>query len=267
MPDQSDAEQAHKLRAVNAFLASSLVALVPGGAGSQPPSVGSGTLLRVGERLVVVTAAHVAEDAKRGPMRLLRRGLDDLLNDVVEAVDLHPRWHTGDELDVGLLVLRPEATRGLRSPAPPDHTMVPAGLAPAPPDPRYVLLGYPVDLHRAFRDEARATFSPVYSAQSLRSSCVAGGHPTRGLHLQWGSTWYVERTGAEAPTPHPKGISGGPVWLLPAGQGGVWAPTGRAQLVGVACAYHSSVDCERAESVDDWGTWFHGVVAGLIQPP
>jgi hypothetical protein len=257
------------LEAIVDSVTSSLVGIMVGVPGAQPCWNGSGTLLRVcSDRYVVLTAAHVAQrdsnDAIKNEWHLLRRGLDDVLTDFAEETFVHPAANCAppDDIDVAIMLVRRKYNaalsayepRSIADVADPSDNQVSGNQI-------LVAAGYPWEQKKFDPMEARSLHSTYHSFPKLRPGCGSDGHPPRGLHMDWGDGAFDLVSEKPHVRPYPSGISGGPVWRLSNEKvEGLWAPTVLAKLVGVLVAYFKPNNCQRAESVADWGAWFNDMV-------
>lgn len=240
------------LLALTEHVKRSLIAVVPGSEGSRAESIGSGTLVRHKDVLVVLTAAHVAEDAAKLPIRLVRTGD---LRPYPNTVDRHI-CHVNAAFDVGLLIIKESYVEGLRQFA---VTLDDFAHYPNPVGDRdaIAIAGYPF----AYREEDVVAKREQFSAMLYETDVERVVEPNEdqpGLLLHWG-----ELDGVPGRMPHPGGISGGPVWWFPiARTGTIWTPE-EAKIVGVVHAYRQQSHLERASSVAHWFEWFVDTMARL----
>lgn len=262
-----------------------------------PIWVGSGTLVRAGDRTAVLTARHNVEhrsevenlhlfgavletvetpsDAPRlhlpvgprGEFRLVpvsRTGHSWTLRNFAGAVH-----HAPDDLDVALVEVRPEydgvlvmldlALPSLADVISPDEDVE------VRDDDLLYAIGAPAQLaqFQAGNNHVRlATFA--YSTSSRPGCASPPEHPARGLHLDWRAA--VEaRSGRSVPMVHPRGMSGAAVWRFRGRRGGTWDAGSRARIVAIASSMFpkGAPECERCESVADFGPWLLGVAESI----
>jgi hypothetical protein len=238
--------------AIYAHIVHSLVAILPGTRGSAAKWVGSGTLLQVGKHVAVLTAAHAAEDAQKEEYRLAWAGIQQPLCNFVAGVALHPR----PEVDVGLLIVKEEHAETLR---PRCVSMdVLAGSPTIGDEDGVGIAGWPAALCDTDEARRRQHLTPLLYDTDVVSISDGTDGLRPGLHLHWG-----EVEGESDQMPHPRGISGGPVWWFPrAPRNEFWsAETGR--IIGVAVAYTADRRTQRAAAVSDWIDWFQERAAEL----
>lgn len=270
--DRRAAQDEHAVAAVQAFVRAATVGVMIGTRGSDPVANGSGTLLRVGERFVVLTAAHVARadaanSADDGKRHLVRVGLPDALYDFVDG---EPMFHRESELaryfaiDVAVMLVRREHEAALRAIEAPESDRIAIGSdAAVGEDDLLAAAGYPRALRMS--DGGASLHPPLYSAPSIRIGCTCGQHPRDSLHLDWGGSAIEADTNRMLRVPDPGGMSGAGVWRMPNKRGAeFWAPTAVARLVGVVASYDPNRNCVHAASAVDWGGWVAESVASLV---
>lgn len=238
--------------AINDFVAQSCVFILPGGEPPPAPEVGSGTLLTTPNRgIVVLTAKHVAMDARRYQHSLGYFKCEDVMPDFVAGIVPHP-----EDVDVALLVVRQELV---------------ASLIPLAATPSSIL-----DSHfELFNDDALVLNGFPYQASYFRSDpCEQGfkvltyrcheGPPPRDTRGRYRIPWHdIPGSGADVDLNRlsPGGMSGGPLWRFrKAPPTSVWSAGRIGVVVGVQSAWDEG-DTLFVEPVEKWGTWFHDAIA------
>jgi hypothetical protein len=217
----------------------------------KPHRIGAGTLVQVGDALLVATAAHVLKDLQVGDVWVLpyqRTQRDRVpVRSMGGNIDADVAWV---ELDLGGMPsawVWPRAEVGdLRG----RQTEV---------DDVVAVFGYPGELLRR-PTSADATYGIV-------PMCLVGGTVgvaewpahTEGLPLQRGvdllvdylPSGQIEGDPLARAVPSPAGMSGGGVWNIRTQHAGIWAPD-RANLIGIQTAWYPRRRLLRAAQIQHW---------------
>lgn len=243
-PDQENFGQ----DAINQFILRPSVFIAPGSAGDKPTDIGTGTILRTHQNhLVILTAKHVAEDARRAECRL-GYGLGiNTINDFVAGILFHP-----DEADVALLIIKEAVSAPLKEIAL-EPNSVPNSDDEIRDDDCLILNGFPAGL--SLYNEKRN----IYGLVSLTYwGCELS--PERydekdRCRVEWKDAEYF-RSNEPLDLPPPYGISGGPLWRFRKGaKSQVWSPEGIGNIVGIQSAWDGK-ETLLVEPVQKWGGWF-----------
>jgi hypothetical protein len=238
-------------RAIEAHVARPLVAILGANLRLSEQWVGSGTLFRIGRHVVILTAAHVASEAQNHDLQFAWPGAPGPVERFVAEVRVHPR----EDLDVGALLVKAENV-GLVAPRALSLDAIDGAALVAGPDDAIGVAGWPAALCQVDTARRHLHLTPfLYETDVEQISDGTDGHKP-GLHLHWGDIG-----GEPDRAPHPKGISGGPVWWFrrhPRDE--LWSPdTGR--IVGIAVGYHAGKKWQRAAAARDWSAWFTATCA------
>ena len=242
-------EQGH--RAINDFVAQSCVFILPGGGPPPAPEIGSGTILTTPNgRMVVLTAKHVALDARTRKYSLGYYKCLNVISDFVAAVIVNP----GD-VDVALLLVKQQLTASLGFIAAKTSNIPRAAFEIRPGD-VLVVNGFPYQASY-FRDkEAEQGFNVL-------TYWCHDGAPARDSHGRYRIPWR-DFPGSEADVDlgslSPGGMSGGPLWSFRRPpSNAVWSPGLIGSIVGVQSAWDTG-DTLFIEPIDRWGGWFHEAI-------
>jgi hypothetical protein len=239
--------------AARTWVSRSLVCIVPQ---RVPEVVSSGTAIRTpGGRVVVLTAWHCVNDLDENPPSITQdswpHGVQRALTEAIEGPD---------GCDIAIAIPSAEAHEVLVRAR---CTIESASVATATDDgvdsSQWLLMGgYPAELGSVSVDHAAEIVtlnrgSMIYTFPSVERDA---------LRNRYRIPWIED---AEAPSPRPQGISGGPLWRVDTGtpQNEIWTPEKRLKLIGVATSYLESERIEFAESVAVWGDWFRETIAVL----
>ena len=203
----------------------------------RPDPVGSGVMIRVGELVFVVTAAHVLEDMGSGPRYL--GALDELLP--LPALQFTTRVPPGktrdkDRLDVGCLLVDSHTAKRFK----PADTLTLADLDIENPlsieaEAFHFLLGYPESRQprRLVGSEFEARTFPLLTNESSADEY-------RAIELERAKNLLVHfdksdtyRSGEKITGPNMPGVSGAPIWRL-TGTNGVNPGTPRLAAIAIA---------------------------------
>jgi hypothetical protein len=179
--------------------------------------IGSSTVVRVGHRFLLATAAHNVDDVADGELRIVPSGLS-------AAAPLpflrRSRQRRGDPADVAWIELAAEtvANRGLGF-----VDLAGLGSGPEAGQRCFLVQGYPAQsvLHPPRAGFPVAAMGFFTTASTSRDGDVAVFYPPRG-----------GANGHDDGSPHPHGISGGGIWSCPPAAVHGWS--GEARLVAIA---------------------------------
>lgn len=238
--------------AMNAFVERSGVFILPGSGRDKPEHVGSGVVLRSDAGVhVVLTAAHVASDAKTRAHRLGYIDGEDVLQDFVAGVVVH------DDRDVGLLVIKPDLGNVV---APFAITIQEIAEDDVVEDRHSLLLtGFPAAL------VGNRVVNPKVIEFGFRQLAYGTGlgEPARDDRGRLRIAW-TERDTPDGPTKMfpPGGISGGALWRFTAvPDSEIWAPA-KGRIIGIASTWDSE-STEFAEPVTAWREWLVEKLRGV----
>jgi hypothetical protein len=245
IPDQEKEGQ----DAINHFILRPSVFLAPGSAGDKPPWIGSGTIIRTPQNnLVILTAKHVAEDARRVEYRFGYGLGRNIVNNFVAGIYFHP-----DKVDVALLIIKEALSSPLKdlalnpdSVAIPDYKIL--------DDDCLILNGFPKELTEY--DEK----NNIYGLGSITywgSKLSPERYDEKGRYrVEWKD---AEQFRSDEPIdlPQPHGMSGGPLWRFRKGpKSPVWSPEAIGKIIGIQSEWDGK-EILLVEPVQKWGDWFH----------
>ncbi len=246
--------------AVYEFVARSLLFFVPGRRNDMPPWVATGTaFLTPAGRAVVLTAAHNVEEAIKGkPLRLGHYRSDDVVDDVVARIDVHP----DAVVDAAAVALKPEATDSIAEYTN-DVSMIAADDDVQHDQHALVIAGFPSVLMQA-AEQQRPGMLPLRKIGFM--SLTHGTRlqdPPRDEHgrfrVEWAEYELPDKTTIAMPEPH--GISGGALWRFArAKPGELWTPPSAGSLIGVPVSFLRSTRTAFAEPASKWRAWFLDVL-------
>jgi hypothetical protein len=234
--------------AINQFVQHSCAFLVPGEEGRPALDVGSGTIIRT-ERghCCILTAKHVAEDARYKQYRLGFFGCSNPIPDFVSGIMLFP----GD-VDVALLTVKDQLAAPLTRLALTQESIPAIGDYEITAGDLLLLIGYPADM---------SLYSEKRSVQGLTS--VTYWSPRESISFDKNGRYRLEwkdavfwRTKETFDLPDPGGMSGGPIWRFrkPASTS-IWSAGEIGRVVAVQSAWDRK-DVLFLEPSGKWGAWF-----------
>jgi hypothetical protein len=247
--------------ALSAFIVQTLAFIVPGRHNTIPEWVASGTFFATpAGRVVVLTAKHNLTRADREPLRLGYFRCTNVLDDIAEALAMHP----DPGIDVGLVALKRAASDAVAS-----HVLPVSLIAEADdiaPEDALIVGGFPSRLTRG-RETERLNMLPLlnlgFMSVTYGTALQEPPMDERGLFRV---AWTEMEILGSAPIkmPHPEGISGGGLWRFRGvGKGNVWLPQKSGRLVGVPVSFLETSGTAFAEPASRWRRWFTNTLAEL----
>jgi hypothetical protein len=239
----------HAQDAINQFVQYSCAFLVPGEEGRIAADDGSGTIIRTkGDHCCILTAKHIAEDARDKQYRLGFLGCSNPIPDFVAGILLFP-----DDADVALLIVKDELRPALTSLTLTQDSIPTKGQQGITDEDSFVLIGYPAQMSRYYEDKSQQGFvSVTYWCPPADISSDKNGR----YQLEWkdAAVWRGDRT---FDLPAPKGMSGDPLWRFrkPASSS-IWSAGEIGRIVAIQAAWDKK-DVLFLEPVGKWGAWFH----------
>lgn len=204
-PETMKIEKEHYAQnAINQFVQYSCAFLVPGPEGRIAAEVGSGIIIRTrGGHYCVLTAKHIAEDARNKQYRLGLLGCSNPIPDFVAGILLFPY-----DVDVALLIVKDELASPLKNLAITQDSVPTNGQEEIMGEDSLVLIGYPARISRYFEHKSQQGFI------SITYWCVPAGisfDKNGRYQLEWKDAT-VWRGNGTFDLPAPEGMSGGPLW-------------------------------------------------------
>jgi len=241
--------------AINQFVQYSCVFLVPGEEGRPALDVGSGTIILTEQaHCCVLTAKHVAEDARYKQYRLGFFGCSNPIPDFVSGILVFP----GD-VDVALLIVKDQFAPALTRLALTHQSIPKIDDYEITDEDLLLLIGYPASM---------SLYSEKRSMQGLTSithwcSREAISLDKNGRYrLEWKDAvfWRARET---FDLPDPGGMSGGPLWRFrkPASTS-IWSAGEIGKVVAVQSAWDRK-DALFLEPAGKWGAWFEECIRNI----
>ena len=205
---------------------------------------GTGTLLRIEDRLFLITACHVFDE---------RRDFVEFaypthpINGGVSTFGSFNLMRPTDELiDIAIAELTDERTKEILSANWQVCTL--SDVCAPPSTGSFIVVGHPASMIEATRDglNSRAVFVKTTRIEA-HSALEYKARPEFELFLAFGKMATSE-SGAQIDTPRMNGVSGASVWVVVESAGIAWSPASILRVVGVLW----SVDRSRFMRATDW---------------
>jgi len=231
MSDALTPTQSSKLQeAIQLYIRNRFVGIFQHKGDDDPVYIGSGVTVEIGEKIFIATAAHNFQDVPSGgKFTLFSASSGKLLFNTAANLS---EYGTRGTLDLAWLELDPTSAKeadlfGVPLDAiDPRHRFKKNGL--------YWITGFPWESSRMTQAQGVTDYnfplliyltSPVTKGKAVASEVLLEYLPDAMTHS------------GPATMPHPRGMSGGAIWYVPAHElSGVWTPT-RYQLTGVLIEY------------------------------
>jgi len=234
--------------AINTFISRPSVFIAPGIAGDKPNEIGSGTIICTPQNnLVILTAKHLAEEARRAKCRFGYGLGRNIVNNFVAGILFHP-----DEVDVSLLIIKEALSPPLK-----DLALSPDSVANRDDKILYgdclILNGFPTELTQ-YNEK-----NNIYGLGSITYwGCKLSPekYDEKGRYLvEWKDAEQF-RSNEPLELPQPYGISGGPLWRFrKCPKSPVWSPEGIGKIIGIQSKWDGK-EILLVEPVKKWGDWF-----------
>jgi hypothetical protein len=242
-------QEYHAHDAVNQFVQHSCAFLVPGEEGLIAAGVGTGTLIRTtGGHCCILTAKHIAEDARDKQYRLGFFGCSNPIPDFVSGMMLFP-----DDVDIALLIVKEQFVSELMNLALTQASIPQKEEEGIATEDSLVLIGYPARMLRYSKERSLQGFvSLTYWCQPLDISSDKNDR----YKLPWknAAVWRDERT---FDLPAPRGMSGAPLWRFRRlASSSIWSAGEIGRIIAVQAAWDRK-DLLFLEPVNKWGAWIH----------
>jgi hypothetical protein len=237
----------HAQDAINEFVQHSCAFIIPGVNQQRAYEVGSGVIIRTRENhFVILTAQHVAKDARREQHRLGYFNCSNPLSNFVSGI-----WLCPNDIDVALLIVNDDLTSPLDKLALIPESVPTSELAIQGQD-SLVLNGYPYDISSESRERSEHRFKVMSYWCKLSDKNI----DKKGRYrVDWkdAQAW---RSKGDFDLPKPIGISGGPLWRFRKPPlNSIWSPIKIGRIVGIQSAWEK--ETLFIEPVHKWGAWFH----------
>ncbi len=258
----NDREEKYKIEALREFIGRSLVGFERGSG-----SAGTGTLVQVGEDILIVTAGHVVQKIvnERAPTSMMSLPLvtrsdkeiyftkseDFMLG--YQVLLKEERW-----FDVGLIQLKQDVADMCREYAVDISMLVEQIPVSELADLHAEIAGFPQSLILEEGDRESIMRSLMF-ATNVWSKCKHA-HPDSkrdgiplgfGIHVDWSGHWDPD-TGLARENPAAGGMSGGPLWAFKKSTNEeLWFPAKKAVLVGINF-WWDHPDCIRCVPISEW---------------
>ena len=243
--------------AINEFVQYSCAFLLPGSAHHMATAVGSGVIIQTEQdHFTILTAKHIAEEAKREEYRLGFFKSSNPLSDFVAGILLCP-----DDVDVGLLIVKDTLSSQIRHLAV-NHNFVPVEDHEIVAQDSFVLNGFPAEISRYDQNKSEQGFTVItYWCVGENVSCNGKGR----YRLEWKDA-NVWRGNQVFDLPSPKGMSGGPLWRFrkPVSTS-FWSASEIGKIIGIQSAWDQK-DTVIIEPVSKWSNWFHESIVTIDRP-
>jgi hypothetical protein len=244
---QSERER-HAQDAINEFVQYSCACILPGTEGHVTSEAGSGVIICTRNRhYVVLTAKHIAENAKREEYRLGFFRCSKPIPNFVAAIMPFP-----NDVDVALLIVKDDLALPLKQLAITPET-IPTRDVDIQEQDSLVLNGYPAQKSYYSKEKSEQGF------KVLSYWCGLSTNPLdkkKRYRMEWKDAqfWRSDK-GFDLQTP--KGMSGGPLWRFrrPASNDG-WSAREIGKIVGIQSAWDRK-ETVFIEPVQKWSKWFH----------
>lgn len=241
------ARERHAEDAIKQFIQKSCAFLLPGNDGQRAEEIGSGVIIETkNKHYIVLTARHIAEDARRNELRLGYFLCENPISDFVSGI----MYHNDEDIDVAILIIK-KSLVSLVKPNAISSSSVPAEKAKIQEQNRIVLIGYPAQM---------SSLNERTKEQGFRSITYWCGPPSiepssKGkLCLEWKN---AQMDGKDYALPPPNGMSGGPLWLFqkPAASC-FWSADKIGKIIGIQSGWDRRENLI-IEPVQRWCDWFH----------
>lgn len=242
--------------AINEFVQYSCAFLLPGSPHRVATDVGSGIIIQTKQdHIVILTAKHIAEEAKSEEYRLGFFKCLNPLSDFVSGILLCP-----NDVDVGLLIVKDTLSSQIRHLAV-NHSLVFVEDHEILARDSLVLNGFPAEISRYDQNKNEQGFT-VLTYWCVPEN-VSYDRKMR-FRLEWkdANVWKGDRP---FDLPSPKGMSGGPLWRFrkPVSSS-LWTAKEIGRIIGIQSAWDKK-DTTFIEPVDKWSDWFHESIGTIDQ--
>ncbi|MBL7205579.1 MAG: hypothetical protein ISS63_14825 [Desulfobacteraceae bacterium] len=238
--------------AINEFVQYSCAFLLPGSAHRLAAAVGSGVIIQTErDHLTILTAKHIAEEAKGEEYRLGFFKCSNPLSDFVAGILVCP-----DDVDVGLLIVKDTLSSQIRSLAV-NRNSVPVEEQEIADQDSLVLNGFPAEISHYHQHISEQGFT-VLTYWCVPENVSYNGKGRYRLEWRDATAWRSDRP---FDLPSPKGMSGGPLWRFrkPVSNS-LWSPREIGKIIGIQSAWDRK-DTALIEPVTKWSAWFHESIA------
>ena len=225
---QIDKEQ-NAQNAINLFLSQSCAFIMPHSTHPFAHWVGSGVIIQTnGSNVVILTAKHVAEDARREKYSLGYFRCSNSLPDFVAGVMLSPH-----DIDVGLLVVKDSLAGSIRCLAVTPDALNVDGKDIVEHD-NIILIGYPWQISHYDHGENEQGFTSItYWCVPDNVSLDSKGR----YRLEWTDAT-IGPGRQDFDLPSPIGMSGGPLWRFRKPTGPLlWSASSIGKVIGIQSAW------------------------------
>lgn len=234
--------------AINEFIQYSCAFLLPGSANHVAPAVGSGVIMQTEQgHITILTAKHIAEEARSEEYRLGIFNCTNSLSDFVAGILLCP-----DDVDVGLLIVKDMLSSKIRNLAV-TYNLVSLENHKIVAQDSLVLSGFPAEISRYERDKSEQGFT-VLNYWCVPENVSYDGKGRYLLEWKDATVWRGDRA---FDLPSPEGMSGGPLWRFrkPISTS-LWSVPEIGKIIGIQSAWNKK-DTAVIEPVSKWSNWFH----------
>jgi hypothetical protein len=210
-------------------------------------AVGSGVIIQTEQdHFTILTAKHIAEEAKREEYRLGFFKCSNSLSDFVAGILLGP-----DDVDVGLLIVKDTLSSQIRHLAV-NHNLVPVEDHEIVAQDSFVLNGFPAEISRYDQNKSEQGFT-VLNYWCVPENVSYNGKGRYRLEWKDANVW---RGNQVFDLPSPKGMSGGPLWRFrkPVSTS-LWSAWEIGKIIGIQSAWDQK-DTAIIEPVSKWSNWF-----------
>ena len=237
----------HAQDAINEFVQHSCAFIIPGVNQQRAYDVASGVIIRTRENhFIILTAQHVAKDARREEHRLGYFNCSNPLSNFVSGI-----WLCPNDIDVALLIVNDDLTSPLDKLAIFPESVRICELDIQEQD-SLILNGYPYEISSESRERSEHGFKVMSYWCKLSDNNI----DNKGrLQVDWNDaeTW---RSGDNFDLPKPIGMSGGPLWRFrKPSSSSIWSPSKIGRIVGIQSAWKK--ETLFIEPVNKWAAWFH----------
>lgn len=179
-----------------------------------PYLVGSGVLLRLGEKLVLLTAAHVLDENANQTLFVVTNTTSVILEGQKHATPSQYPDHRDDPLDVAVLELNDRTTAELANAPALRLENCDASVRPAPST-LYFACGFPHTSNRRVNRAARTVQARRFKlfSKSVGPAIFQTVNRNIDQHFVIGfNKRHVIQDNRDVTAPHPHGVSGGALW-------------------------------------------------------